>query len=77
MESALVRNLQSGKLVASTPLQFVRLPHVGEGVQLGNTVWIVNSVIHAWRSPNDPLCEIRVMPPHRDESLPVERSVYE
>jgi hypothetical protein len=77
METAFVRNLQNGQLVAKAPLQFVRLPHVGEGVQLGNTVWIVNNVIHAWRSPNEPLCEIRVMPPTRDENLPVERSIHE
>lgn len=77
METAFVRNLKNGQLVANAPLQFVRLPLVGEGVQLGNVVWVVNNVIHAWRSPNEPLCEIRVLPPTRDEALPVEQSFHE
>mgnify|MGYP003381716242 CR=1 FL=1 len=77
MEAAFVRNVKNGQLVTNVPLQFVRVPHAGESVQLGSAVWVVNSVIHAWRSPNEPLCEIRVFPPSRDENLPVERSVYE
>jgi hypothetical protein len=77
MEEAFVRNLKTGQLVINVPLQFVRIPHAGEGVQLGNVVWTVNNVIHAWRSPNDPLCEIRVMPPTRDEKPPLEHSVHE
>lgn len=77
MEAVYVRNLKNGQLVANVPLQFVRVPHVGESVQLGNVAWVVNSVIHAWRSPNEPLCEIRVMPPSRDENLPVENSIHE
>lgn len=77
MDAAFVRNLKNGQLVANVPLQFVRVPHAGESVQLGNVAWVVSSVIHAWRNPNEPLCEIRVMPPIRDENLPIEHSVHE
>lgn len=77
MEAAFVRNLRDGRLIANAPLQFIRIPCVGEGVQIVNAVWIVNSVVHAWRSPNEPLCEIRVVPPTRTEDLPIERSIHE
>ena len=77
MEAAFVRNAQTGQFVSKIPLQFVRIPCIGESVQLGNVVWVVSSVIHAWRSPNEPIIEIRVTPPNRNENLPVENSMHE
>lgn len=77
MESALVRNLKTGQLISNAPLQFVRLPNVGDYIQLGNAAWVVSTVIHAWRNQNDPLCEIRIFPPTRDENLPIEHSAPE
>lgn len=50
---------------------------VGEGIQLGNVIWVFNNIVYAWRSQNEPLCEIRVLPPTRDEGLPVDRSFHE
>lgn len=77
MEAAFVRNLKSGQLFSTSPLQFIRVPIPGEAVQLGNVVWVVNSVVHAWRSPTDPICEIRVLAQTREDALPLENSVHQ
>lgn len=74
MEAAFIRNMKNGQLIANIPLQFIQLPNINESIQLGNTVFTVTNVIHAWRTPNEPLCEIRVMPAIREEALVFESS---
>jgi len=66
MESAFIRNVANGALIAPQPLQFIRVPVPGEYVQLSNLAWSVIAVVHGWRNPTapiEPILEVRVAPP--------------
>jgi hypothetical protein len=74
METALLRNAKSGVYLANSPVYFARIPQVGEYVQIGSVLWSVSIVLHAWNAQKQPLCEIRVLPPAREENLLAEES---
>jgi hypothetical protein len=62
MDSAFVRNAATGAPLAPGPLQFVRLPEVGELIWAPPNFWSVVQVVHAWNGPNSPVTELRVTP---------------
>jgi hypothetical protein len=63
MGSAFIRNAKTGALVANAPIEFARVPAVGEFIQLGNALWTVSAVLHGWNAQKQPICEVRVQPP--------------
>jgi len=62
MGSALLRNDITGAFLWNGPVQFARIPQIGEYVQLGRVFWAVSSVLHAWDGHKQPVCELRLSP---------------
>jgi hypothetical protein len=62
MDSAYLRNAETGQFFAQQPVPFVRLPAVGELISVPPQMWSVVRVVHLWTAPNNPAVEVDVSP---------------
>jgi hypothetical protein len=62
-EIAYLFDARNRKPMGNQPLQFVRVPAIGEYVQLPNAIWTVQAVCHVWSPNGEPVVELLLAPP--------------